>query len=311
MGILAARENGFLVIDKPEGVTSHEVVQLVRRRIGIRKVGHLGTLDPLATGVLPMAVGKATRLIQFMKDSEKNYEGTIYLGIATDTYDREGQILARNDVPDLTAEQLQTLATELLGPQSQIPPAFSAKKIGGVPAYRLARKGKPVEMAPQQIVIRQLEFSKRSAFEIDFCIWCSAGTYVRTLASDFGKRLGCGAHLSRLRRRSSGEFSLSQAIPPEVLAAADQALLEERLIPVSEVLKSVPVLEVDLKAKESLAHGRPFDWSLPQGISALPASLRVFFEGELIGLVEPLSAAGVESAPEALFQKFQPRIVLV
>jgi tRNA pseudouridine55 synthase len=311
MGILAPRENGFLVIDKPEGVTSHEVVQLVRRRLEIRKVGHLGTLDPLATGVLPLAIGKATRLIQFLKDSEKNYEGTICLGIATDTYDREGQILARNAVPELTAEQLQIFATELLGPQSQIPPVFSAKKIGGVPAYRLARRGKSVEIAPQRIVVRRLEFFKRSAFEIDFRIGCSAGTYVRSFASDFGKRLGCGAHLSRLRRISSGEFSLSQAIPSEVVAVAEKAFLVEQLIAASEVLKWIPKLEVDLKTKESLAHGRPFHWALPQGLFARPDSLCVFFEGELIGLVEPLGEMEAEFAQEDHLQKFQPRVVLV
>ena len=311
MGITAARESGFLVIDKPEGVTSHEAVQLVRRRLGIRKVGHLGTLDPLATGVLPMAVGKATRLIQFLKDSEKNYEGTICLGIVTDTYDREGQVLAKNEVPDLTAEQLQTMATELLGPQYQIPPAFSAKKIGGVPAYRLARRGKPVEIAPQQIVIHRLQFSKRSASEIDFSIGCSAGTYVRSFASDFGKQLGCGAHLSRLRRISSGGFSLSRAIPSEVVAAAERAFLIERLIPASEVLKSVPGLEVDLKTKESLAHGRTFVWALPEGISTRPPTFCVFFEGELIGLAEPLDEIEGEFAPEVPLQKFQPRVVLV
>ena len=311
MGITAARESGFLVIDKPEGVTSHEAVQLVRRRLGIRKVGHLGTLDPLATGVLPMAIGKATRLIQFLKESEKKYEGTICLGIATDTYDREGQVVAKNEVPDLTAEQLQILATGLLGPQYQIPPAFSAKKIRGVPAYRLARRGKPVEIAPQQIVIYQLQFFKHSASEIDFRIECSAGTYVRSFASDFGKQLGCGAHLSRLRRISSGEFSLSQAIPSEAAAVAERAFLVEQLIPAREVLKSLPGLEVDLKTKESLVHGRTFVWALPEGIPERPATLCVFFEGELIGLVEPLDEMDGEFASEVPLQKFQPRVVLV
>lgn len=311
MGILGTRENGFLVIDKPEGVTSHEVVQLVRRRLCVPKVGHLGTLDPLATGVLPMAIGKATRLIQFLRNSEKNYEGTIYLGVVTDTYDREGQVIAKKDVPVLTADQLQALTSEWLGPQCQTPPAFSAKKIRGVPAYRLARRGKPVEIAPQQVVIRRLEFFKRSACEIDFRIWCSAGTYVRSFASDIGKRLGCGAHLSRLRRISSGEFSLSQAIPSELVAAAEIEFLVERLIPSSEVLKSVPGLEVDLKTKESLAHGRPFVWALPRGISPRPAALCVFFEGELIGLVEPFGEVEGEFGPEAALQKFQPRVVLV
>ena len=160
-------------------------------------------------------------------------------------------------------------------------------------------------------MIRRLEFSKRSACEIDFRIWCSAGTYVRSFASDFGKRLGCGAHLSRLRRISSGEFSLSQAIPPEVLAAAEIAFLVERLIPSGEVLKSVPVLEVDLKTKESLAHGRPFIWTLPEGISGRPDAFCVFFEGELIGLVEPLDEMEGEFPPEVPRQRFQPRVVLV
>jgi len=303
--------DGLLLINKPHGQTSHSVVQRLKDRLRVPKAGHLGTLDPLATGVLPMAVGKATRLVQFLKNSDKTYEGTICLGITTDTYDREGQVLSRADVPDVPAKVLQTLAAQLLGPQLQVPPPFSAKKIGGVPAYRLARKGKPVEISPQRIVIYQLEMSLRGADEIEFYIRCSAGTYVRTFASDLGKRLGCGAHLGRLRRRTSGEFSLSHAIRSEILAIADETFLAERMIPMSAVLKALPVLEVDVRTKESLAHGGSFVWSVPQGISAIPLLFRVFFGGEMIGLVEPIAEAGVGMPPEALQQIFQPRVVLI
>jgi tRNA pseudouridine55 synthase len=311
MDIHSIRENGFLVLDKPEGLTSHEAVQLVRRRLRMRRVGHLGTLDPLATGVLPMAVGKATRLVQFLKNSEKIYEGTICIGTTTDTYDREGRVLSRTSVPDVPAQLLQILAAQFLGPQLQVPPPYSAKKIGGVPAYRLARKGKPVEIAAQRISVYQLELSLRSAEEIDFYVRCSAGTYVRTLASDLGKQLGCGAYLGRLRRRASGEFTLSHAIDSEILAVADVDFLAERLIPMSAVLKSLPLLEVDAKTKESLAHGGSFVWSAPQEISKTPLLFRVFFDGEMIGLVEPRVEAVGELFAEPTQLRFQPRVVLI
>ncbi|MFN8007041.1 MAG: tRNA pseudouridine(55) synthase TruB [Terriglobia bacterium] len=307
----ASHENGFLVIDKPEGLTSHQVVDKVRQRLELRRVGHLGTLDPLATGVLPIAVGKATRLIQFLKNSRKVYQGTIHLGITTETYDREGQILAEHQVPPLTMEQLHSLALEFQGPRMQVPPQFSAKKIKGVPAYRLARRGKPVEIPPQEIVIHHLELSMQSDHELIFHMECSAGTYVRSFASDFGKRLGCGAHLSRLRRISSGDFSLAQAISLEVLMAAERAPLIQRLIPAGEVMKCVPGLQVDQKTKESLAHGRPFIWAWPSDRSAPPENLCVYFEGELIGLVEPISPLEEGESPAVPVHKFQPRVVLL
>jgi tRNA pseudouridine55 synthase len=258
-----------------------------------------------------MAVGKATRLVQFLKNSEKTYEGTVCIGTTTDTYDREGQVLSRTTVPHIPNELLQTLAAQLLGPQLQVPPPFSAKKIKGVPAYRLARKGKPVEIEAQKIVIYQLEMSLRSPNEIDFSIRCSAGTYVRAFASDLGKHLGCGAYLACLRRKASGEFNLSHAIGWNTLAVVDDSFIAERLIPMSAVLKMLPALEVDVCTKELLAHGGPFSWSMPQGFVSSSFLFRVLFDGEMIGLAEPQVEAdvGVTAVPTRL--RFQPRVVLI
>ena len=222
-------------------MTSHDVVQVVRRRLGLRKVGHLGTLDPMATGVLPLALGKATRLVEFLKGGRKVYEGTIRLGFSTNTYDREGEPASDVMEPRVTQEQLSQQAAGMLGEQLQMPPPFSAKKLQGVPAYRLARQGKPVPLTACPVHIDALSFtlSGSTTDEVEFTICCSAGTYVRSVAHDLGSNLGCGAHLVRLRRTGSGEFSLQQSMS---LAEFNQASIEDltaRLIPLNQRLERI------------------------------------------------------------------------
>jgi tRNA pseudouridine55 synthase len=220
--------NGVLIIDKPSGLTSHDVVNRVRRMVGERSVGHLGTLDPMATGVLPLVLGSYTRLAQFYLNSEKTYEGTIRFGFATDTYDAEGEPLGNDSAENVAGEkkfvgttapgcsnlnldQLQHLAANFVGVIEQTPPPFSAKKIKGVPAYKLARKHQPVELKPVQVEIKEFTIT---SIENDCAIFrarVASGTYMRSIAHDMGQRLGCGAHLATLRRTRVAEFDLTQA----------------------------------------------------------------------------------------------------
>src|SRR6266849_1162124 len=187
--------NGVLIIDKPSGFTSHDVVARVRRILGQRAVGHLGTLDPLATGVLPLVLGSMTRLAQFYLASEKGYEGVIRFGFATDTYDAEGEPAGEQQKLSLTLEQVRDLAGKFLGTIEQTPPPFSAKKINGIPAYKLARKKKEVSLQPVQVEIKQFEISKLEDSRAHFAAQVTSGTYMRSIAHEMGQHAGCGAHL--------------------------------------------------------------------------------------------------------------------
>ena len=212
--------HGFFVIDKPAGMSSHDVVSKVRRAIGQKKVGHTGTLDPFATGVLPVAVGDGTKAIQFLDESEKEYRAVMRLGVATDTQDLTGSVLSERDCSQLGAEDLERLVPRFLGRIPQLPPMYSALKRDGVPLYKLARKGVEVERETREVEIRSLTFDWISLPEACFTVRCSRGTYVRTLASDIGEALGCGAHLLELRRTRSGPFFEAGALTVEDLAAA-------------------------------------------------------------------------------------------
>ena len=211
--------DGLLVINKPGGMTSHDVVHRLRKITGERSIGHLGTLDPMATGVLPLMLGRFTRLAQFFSSAEKSYEGTIHFGYATDTYDAEGEIVGERVEPSLTLEQVRSAAVRFHGEMKQMPPAFSAKKIGGVPAYKMARAGKPVELKPAIIQISSFEIVGLDGGEARFSMRVSAGGYVRSVAHDLGRDLGCGAHLSSLRRTLAGPFTLDHAHPLDELDA--------------------------------------------------------------------------------------------
>jgi len=229
--------SGFVVVDKPAGQTSHDIVDRARRWFGTRRVGHLGTLDPQATGVLPLAIRAATKLIPFMDGASKGYDGTIVLGAETDTLDREGAVLRRfsGTLPD--RDTVEEALASFRGDVQQIPPMYSAVKKDGVPLHRLARRGEEVEREPKWITIESLEITRFEAPEVDVRVLCSAGTYVRVLAADLGEALGCGAHLGGLRRTLSEPFSLDMAHTVEEFeAAVESGKLEETMISMAEPL---------------------------------------------------------------------------
>ncbi|HEX8816401.1 MAG TPA: tRNA pseudouridine(55) synthase TruB [Terriglobales bacterium] len=203
--------NGVLIIDKPAGLTSHDVVNRVRRILQERSVGHLGTLDPLATGVLPLLVGNLTRLAQFYTSCEKVYEGVIRFGFATDTYDSEGEPTSEPRQISLTVGDIEALAEHFRGEIQQLPPPFSAKKIKGVPAYKLARKKKDVALQPVKVEVKEFTVVAVEGHEATVRARVTSGTYIRSVAHDMGQALGCGAHLKSLRRTAVGEFGISNA----------------------------------------------------------------------------------------------------
>ncbi len=252
----------MLVLDKPAGMTSHDVVEIVRRATGERSVGHLGTLDPMATGVLPLLLGKYTRLAQFFGTAEKGYAGTIRFGFATDTFDAEGTTAGEVRALEKTLEELRGLAARFHGEMEQMPPVFSAKKIGGVAAHKLARAGKPVEMKLARIVIHRfellsLEGATQETMEARFEMQVSAGGYVRSVAHELGALAGCGAHLSSLRRTQAGAFMLAQAIgldDMKALAGAPEEI-ERRMPHPRTLLPEMPSVTVDEQMAGRLRNG--------------------------------------------------------
>ena len=237
--------NGLLVLDKPAGMTSHDVVSIVRRATGERSVGHLGTLDPMATGVLPLLLGKYTRLAQFFGAAEKRYTGEITFGFATDSFDADG--VQVGDVQPLTLglEELRELAKKFHGEMDQVPPVFSAKKIGGVPAHKLARAGKEVKVKAARITIHRFELTGLVGDVATFAMDVSAGGYVRSVAQELGELAGCGAHLSALRRVMAGAFDLSQAITVDELKRLSMEEIEARLPHPRALLPEIPSVMVD------------------------------------------------------------------
>jgi len=204
--------DGVLLVDKAEGMTSHDVVALVRRQLGIKKVGHCGTLDPIASGLLILTLGRGTKIQDLLMAEDKEYAGTFVLGITTSTQDRQGEIIERREVPALNEEQIQAAFDKFRGDFYQLPPMVSAKKHGGVPLYKLARQGKVVEREPRLVHVYRYNIDQVALPEIDFTVMCSKGFYVRTYVHDIGDALGCGAHLKSLRRTRSGRFEVTDAI---------------------------------------------------------------------------------------------------
>lgn len=251
--------DGVLVVDKPEGLTSHDVVNRVRRLANTRRVGHLGTLDPMATGVLPLVIDRATRLAQFFSAGEKKYEGRIRFGWATDTYDRDGTPVSAPTEPRFTRAELEAALAQFRGTLRQTPPPYSAKKVAGTPAYRMARRGLAVALEPVEVQVFALELLEFDGAAARIRVHCSAGTYVRSIAHDVGRLLGCGAFLESLRRTASGEFTETQARTLETLkemAAAGQ--LAEALIPASGVLPEFPNATVDALTAAQIRQGKDF-----------------------------------------------------
>ncbi len=249
--------NGVLVIDKPAGLTSHDVVNRVRRILHQRAVGHLGTLDPLATGVLPLVTGKLTRLAQFYTAAEKTYEGVIRFGFATDTYDAEGEPAGPAQIVKVSLEQLRELAARFCGPIEQMPPPFSAKKIHGVPAYKLARTHKDVPLKPVRVEIKEFEILGVEGDRASFRARVASGTYMRSVAHDLGQQMGCGAHLESLRRTSLGEFDLTEAHSlEEVDSAAKIAQVEEMFVHPRKLLPQFPSVTANEEMASRIRSGR-------------------------------------------------------
>lgn len=223
--------DGALLVDKPTDWTSHDVVAKVRNHFRLEKVGHCGTLDPMATGLLVLMLGKATRLSERFTTSDKVYEGTLRLGEVTDSYDADGELVETRLVPLLSLEDLNAAAQEFLGDQQQIPPMVSAKKVGGVPLYKLARQGKEVVREPRLIHVYTFRFHDYEEPFAYFRVSCTKGTYVRSLAHDLGQKLGCGAHLTALRRTGSGRLEVGDALPLAEILQLDRKGLEARVIP--------------------------------------------------------------------------------
>jgi tRNA pseudouridine55 synthase len=223
--------DGAILIDKPAGPTSHDVVDAIRRQFQIKKVGHCGTLDPNATGLLIIVLGRGTKLSEKLMSSDKVYEGTVKLGETTDSFDADGELVASLPVPPATVEQLNELATTFIGDQLQMPPMVSAIKKNGVPLYKLARKGIEVERQPRLVHIYSFRFTAYTKPIGHFRVACTKGTYVRTLAQELGQKLGCGAHLATLRRTVSGKFDVADAIPLEAALNLSIGELEKRVIP--------------------------------------------------------------------------------
>jgi tRNA pseudouridine55 synthase len=309
--------NGVLVVDKPLGPTSHDVVARVRRAIGITRIGHTGTLDPLATGVLALVIGRATRLAQFLSADEKEYVAGIRLGLATATYDAEER-LVRNGVgnpvllrpvahrPALAEADLREAIAGFEGTFWQVPPPFSAKKVAGTPAYLLARLQKNVELKPVQVTVREIQLTGYADGLATVRVACSSGFYVRSLAHDLGQRLGCGAHLESLRRTRAGEFGLDRAVALSVVQEEGPAALA-RLVPVEALLPRLPHVVVNERGAQRVAHGNTLtaqdlwdaDRTVPPG--AAPGPVRVMdAEGALLAIGQP-AAGGL----------LQPVVVLV
>jgi tRNA pseudouridine55 synthase len=297
--------DGALVMNKPQGRTSHDVVEAVRRIVGFRQIGHLGTLDPLATGVLVLLLGRATRLAQFYTGRRKRYHSTFRFGFATDTYDADGEALGPDSAPALDRAVIERLAAQRVGRFSQMPPPFSAKKIHGRPAHELARKKKPVELKAVEVEVYEFRVDSVEGPLARFVIECAAGTYIRSLAHEMGDTLGCGAHLTEIVRTAVGEFTLDQAVTIEELAEAARAgKLSEWVLPLEHLLAELPRVVVLPIVERRVRHGSRFNVQIAQiqpgrvntaqGAPAQidsgdwkPARLRVFSQQEkLIAIAE-------------------------
>ena len=237
MGLQDPSFEGILLVDKPSGITSHDIVDRLRRKLKMKKIGHAGTLDPLATGLMIMLIGKATKVSQFLISLDKAYEGTFKLGVETDSQDSDGEVVETKDLPEnLSEETIGDAMKEFLGDQYQTPPMFSAKKINGVPLYKMARKGKTVEREPRVIRINELSLQGWDSPEGRFFMDCSKGTYVRTVFHDLGQKLDCGGHLTSLRRTKINDFSIEGVPTLAEIETMGTGEFQSLLIPVREAV---------------------------------------------------------------------------
>lgn len=279
--------DGVIIVDKPREWTSHDVVNKMRRLAATRKVGHLGTLDPGATGVLPLVIGRATRLAQFFTRNDKTYQGVIHFGYSTDSYDMDGVATSAETPVTLDREALESLLDRFRGEIQQVPPPVSAKKVAGRPAYELARKGQPMELEPVAVNVYDFQLLSVDGCEASVRLHCSAGTYVRSIAHDAGQALGCGAFLKSLRRTASGDFNIERARTLEELAAlAGEGRLQEALIPAVELLPAFPAELVDSITAGHIRNGRDFRVSPFEAREGSRYVKAVTPQGELVAIGE-------------------------
>jgi tRNA pseudouridine55 synthase len=294
--------DGALVIDKPPGLTSHDVVAAVRRGLGTARAGHTGTLDPMATGVLPVLVGRATRLARFLSASVKTYEARVRLGCATDTYDATGQPVGPAREVTVSAAQVERALEAFRGTFLQQPPAYSAKKVQGTRAYELARGQRTPQLAPVSVTVHGLELVALAGQDVQLCLTCSAGFYVRALAHDLGRALGVGGHLAALRRTASGAFDIGRAVALDDVLG-DAAAARARVIPMADVLGDWPAVRLSGEGLRRVRHGQP---PRPADVSGgtMPEAARVRLlapDGSLAAIGERDTATGV----------LRPAVVLV
>jgi tRNA pseudouridine55 synthase len=298
--------NGLLIANKPRGITSHDAVDRARRLLGVRRIGHTGILDPIATGVLPLCVGRATRLAQFILAEHKTYEGIFRLGWATTTYDADGEPVGERKAPNVTQEQVEETLALFRGKIQQIPPMFSAKKVGGKKLYELARAGKEVERKPVEVEVFELRVLSFDGDRVGFHMRCSSGAYVRNVAHDAGQKLGCGGHVESLSRTAVGLMTLDQAVSLDELTRESAA---GHVMPMEKIPLDMPLIRITRAGLAQLRHGQPLDRSVirpgppgeAQGESGGGRTVRVLGpEGELVAIAEQRAAAF-----------FQPRVVLL
>jgi tRNA pseudouridine55 synthase len=288
--------SGVLVVDKPVGLTSHDVVQVIRRGTGIRRAGHTGTLDPRASGVLVVLIGPAVRLSEYVSASDKRYQATIHLGSSTDTYDADGRVTSMTSDVEVSEERFNEVLQTFVGEMEQVPPPYSAVKVKGRKAYEMAREGEEVDLAPRIVNVYSLEVLEWEPPEAVIDVYCSSGTYVRSLAHDLGNTLGTGAHLVGLRRTKSGRFTLRDAVPLRRLQEAfDAGNWYRHLIPAAEALADWPMVELDPDQVELIRHGH----RVPAQADQKGLARGVSMQGDLVALLEV--------DPET--QEWQPRKV--
>jgi tRNA pseudouridine55 synthase len=292
--------SGVLIIDKPPGITSFGVVKKIKKWLGVKKIGHGGTLDPLATGVLPIFINKATKIAQFFLDMEKTYEVTMRLGLETDTQDIEGNPLRVAKDVKVSLEALQAVVEKFKGKIKQVPPPYSAIKVGGIPLYKWTRRGFKIDVPPREVEIYDLQIKKFQPPEVEFTVTCSKGTYVRTLCADIGKKLGCGACLARLRRLQTGPFSIEKAITLEFLR---EAIREGRwldyLVDINTALEHLSAITLDEQQEKRIKHGQFIFW--PEKLTK-PLIRGLNKEKKLIALLKPKQVKnGVQLRPVRVF----------
>jgi tRNA pseudouridine55 synthase len=294
--------SGLLLIDKPAGITSFGVVRRVKKALQVKKVGHLGTLDPFATGLLPLALGEATKLTQFLLDESKTYLATLKLGVETDTQDLTGKITAESDYLP-AAEEVLSAAGSFVGEIDQVPPMYSAVHYQGERLYKLARRGEAVEAAPRKVMIHRLAIKDVALPRVTLEVECSKGTYVRTLAHDLGRALGCGAHLISLTRLAVGPFRLEEALAlDEIEKTAGPELVQRRLIPLARCLPGFKAVRVDELQARRLAQGQTLPWPEPDPLEG--EKVRVVAEDALVAVATVRGQGGGQVlAPVRVFER--------